>query len=96
MLQDLRYALRALRTTPRFTAVAVATLAIGIAANTVVFSLLNGLALRLIPAKDPERLIRLYPIDREGRRATVFSYPDYSITATARPLLLRSPLTARR
>jgi putative ABC transport system permease protein len=55
-MQDLRLAIRALRATPVVTAVAVLSLALGIGANTAIFSLVNGLALRVLPVVEPQRL----------------------------------------
>jgi predicted permease len=58
-VRDLQYALRTLRRTPGFTAVAVLTLALGIGANTAIFTLLDQVLLRLLPVKDPHALVLL-------------------------------------
>ncbi len=73
-LQDARYALRALRKNPGFTALAVLTLAIGIGVNTAAFTLFDAAALRPLPVADPDRLMQLA---HEGRDPS-FSFPEYS------------------
>src|SRR5262245_8488018 len=58
-MQDLRVAVRALRATPLVSIVAVISLALGIGANTAIFSLVNSLVLRALPVIDPQRLVTI-------------------------------------
>ncbi|MBL8210147.1 MAG: ABC transporter permease [Bryobacterales bacterium] len=78
VVRDLRYALRTLRHAPVFTAVAVLSLALGIGANTAIFTLLDQLMLRLLPVKDPAQLVLITtpgPHMGNNRGSNASSYP---------------------
>ncbi len=74
---DIKYALRALGHTPAFTAVVVITLALGIGANTAIFSVVRGVLLKALPHRDGDRLVYLRQTsDKAGGANTLFSVPE--------------------
>jgi macrolide transport system ATP-binding/permease protein len=74
--KDLRYAMRMLRRSPAFTVVAVLSLALGIGANTAIFSLIDTLMLKSLPVPQPEQLVELLTV-RGTSRFNAFSYQAY-------------------
>ncbi len=76
MLQDLKYAIRGIVKRPAFAALVIATLALGIGANTAMFSIVNSVLFRPLPYERPDELVYMYGAFRQGNQAMV-SPPDY-------------------
>ncbi len=77
LLQDLRYAVRMLRRSPSFTAVAMLSLAFGIGVNTAVFSVINNPALRELNVGDPDSLVSLHRPRPNGGAESNFAAPFF-------------------
>src|SRR5262245_6682006 len=84
MFQDLRFGLRMLLKNPGFTVVAALTLALGIGVNTALVTIFNAAALRPLPGKEPERVVKVYrkELGKSGREvvgsSSMLSYPEYT------------------
>src|SRR5205809_1060810 len=77
VLADIKYAVRTLRHSPAFTTIVVITLALGIGANTAIFSVVRGVLLKPLPHRDGERLVYLrHSIDGPGGASIAFSVPE--------------------
>ncbi len=79
LIQDLRYSLRILKKNPGFTLIVIATLALGIGANTAIFSVINAVLLRALPFEAPERIVAIGSTKTTDRtELNALSYPDFA------------------
>ncbi len=88
LLQDIRYGIRMLARNPGFAAIAVLTLALGIGANTAIFTVVNAEVLRPLPFHDPGRLVHVWETSsRTGDKSGAVSYPDFADWRAQNPVV---------
>ena len=98
VLQDLRHAIRAMRSSPGFAAVAILSLALGIGANTAIFSLIDAVILKTLPVCNPEQLLQV-TIGKNPYYPNLVAIPGQhrlsSSTENVRPIAVRRPSVSK-
>ena len=92
--RDLRFGVRVLRRAPGFAVVAIVTLGLGIGAATSVFSVVNGVLLAPLPYPEPDRIVRVFQINADGRRMGAVSEPNFIDWKTRTRVLLAAAQVA--
>src|SRR5215208_5318206 len=77
LTQDLRFAVRQMAAKPLLSVLAVVSLALGVGVNTSLFSIVNAVLLRGLPARDPDRLVSVYTSGSSGLLYSTTSFPDF-------------------
>lgn len=88
MITNLKFAVRMLLKSPAFTIIAILTLALGIGANSAIFSVIDAVLLRPLPFKNPDEIVMIwgrYANDQGPVRGNVHSYPDFGRSAGSKP-----------
>jgi hypothetical protein len=78
LTKDIRYAIRSSIRYPAFTLIAVVTLALGIGANTAIFSVVNALLLRSLPFTEPDKLMQVWEVSIKQDKRRDVSYPNFA------------------
>ena len=90
LIQNIRYGVRGLLRSPGFTALAIVTLALGIGATTIVYSLVDGILLKPLPVRDPDRVVLARETSTDGEEFSG-AWPTSSTSASARDRSRGSP-----